>query len=256
MSARRDRAKEAMDLAEVERALSEAGLTQRGAFHPRAGDGVPVAMAGSPTLTVVLAGNAGPRMWERFRVARGAGSLTLDAWSEATLSELATRLQARAVFPFQRPWLPFQRWAMAAEPCHRSPLGLLIHPQYGLWHGYRGALLFATRIELPQQADPGSPCATCASQPCLSACPVGAFSDSGYDVPACARHLAHDPEPACMRKGCLARHACPVGSEFRYLPEQAHFHMQSFLRNHHPDRAHSPASGPMWLGLDPNQTTG
>ena len=27
--------------------------------------------------------------------------------------------------------------------CHASPLGLLIHPDYGLWHGYRGALLFA-----------------------------------------------------------------------------------------------------------------
>jgi ferredoxin len=246
-----------LDLAEIEGALTDAGLAARGAFHPAPGDGVPVATAGSPARTVVLAGNAGPRMWERFSACRGARPLTLDAWSETVLGELAARLEARAVFPFQRPWLPFQRWAMAAEPCHPSPLGLLVHPRYGLWHAYRGALLFAARIELPQRARAESPCATCVSQPCLSACPAGAFSPSGYDVPACARHLARTPEPACMDVGCLARHACPVGGAYRYAPGQARFHMQSFLRKHHPDgavRVESPPAGTRWEGLDPNQT--
>jgi hypothetical protein len=226
-----------VDLAEIEHALDEAGLTQRGAFHPLASDHVPDAAAGAPTLTVVLAGNAGPRMWEAFDAARGELGLTLDAWSEVVLSGLATRLQARAVFPFERPWLPFQGWAMRAEPCHPSPLGLLIHPRWGLWHGYRGALLFAVRIELPSPVRAASPCATCVAQPCLSACPAGAFSASDYDVPACARHLASTPEPACLGIGCLARHACPVGGEFRYAPDQARFHMQSFLRNHRHDVA-------------------
>jgi epoxyqueuosine reductase QueG len=137
---------------------------------------------------------------------------------------------------------------MAAEPCHRSPLGLLVHPRYGLWHGYRGALLFATRLDLPQRVSAGSPCAACAGRPCLAACPARAFTAAGYDVAACARQLAGTPEPACMGIGCLARHACPVGSEHRYAPAQARFHMQSFLRNHHPDgasRAQPAAAGPM-----------
>ena len=237
-----------MSLAEIEEALRGAGLAARGGFHPVAGDGVPDAAEGSPTRTVVLAGNAGPRMWEAFAAARGAGPLTLDAWSQTVLTGLASRLRARAAFPFQRPWLPFQRWAMRAEPCHPSPLGLLVHPRYGLWHAYRGALLFAAEVELPQWTRAESPCADCAARPCLSACPAGAFSDSGYDVPACARHLARAPEPACMDIGCLARHACPVGSDHRYAPAQARFHMRSFLRNHDPGRATGvpPAeAGPM-----------
>ena len=45
-----------------------------------------------------------------------------------------------------RPWLPFQQWARKAEPVHVSPLGVLIHPDYGLWHSYRGALCFDTRL--------------------------------------------------------------------------------------------------------------
>ena len=178
--------------------------------------------------------------------ARAGGSMTMDEWSRRVLTGLALRLGARAVFPFERPYLPFQRWAMRAEACHPSPLGLLIHPDYGVWHGYRGALLFAATIGLPPPDCRASPCASCADRPCLSACPVGAFDGTAYDVPACAGHLAGEPEPACMDTGCLARHACPIGRDYRYTPEQARFHMQSFLRNHRPqDEAQlaSPRAG-------------
>jgi ferredoxin len=231
-----------MNLGEIERALQDAGLTPRGAFHPAASDGVPLLATEASVRTVVLAGNAGPQMWRAFDAARAAGVMTLDAWSARVLTELATRLGARAVFPFERPYLPFQRWAMRAEACHGSPLGLLIHPDYGLWHGYRGALLFAATLELPPPDRRASPCASCADRPCLSACPVGAFDGTAYDVPACARHLARNPEPACMDVGCLARHACPIGRDFRYTPTQARFHMLSFLRNHRPrsDANHEP----------------
>ena len=30
-----------------------------------------------------------------------------------------------------------------------SPLGILIHPDWGLWHSYRGALAFRERLDLP-----------------------------------------------------------------------------------------------------------
>lgn len=223
-----------MDLNEIERSLQDAGLTPRGAFHPGSDDGVPQLAANAPVSTVVLTGNAGPRMWRAFDAARAGGAMTLDEWSMRVLTELAMRLGARAVFPFHRPYLPFQRWAMRAEACHPSPLGLLIHPDYGVWHGYRGALLFAAAIELRPPDHRVSPCASCADHPCLSACPAEAFDGTTYDVPACARHLAGEPEPACMGIGCQARHACPIGRDYRYTPEQARFHMQSFLRNHRP----------------------
>ncbi|MCJ7838615.1 MAG: hypothetical protein MUP61_05320 [Burkholderiales bacterium] len=221
-----------MDLEQIEHCQQEAGLTTRGAFHPAASDGVqPLALA-APARTVVLAGNAGPHMWRAFDAARADGAMTLDQWSEGVLSKLAARLGARAVFPFERPYLPFQRWAMRAEACHPSPLGLLIHPDYGLWHGYRGALLFAAAMALPPPDYRASPCASCADRPCLSACPVGAFDAKGYDVPVCAHHLSSAPEPACMDVGCLARHACPVGRDYRYAPAQARFHMSAFRKKH------------------------
>ena len=223
-----------MELDAIEAALRDAGLTPRGAFHPEAGDGVPPLAADAPARTLVLAGNAGPQMWRAFDAARAAEPMDLDQWSARVLGDLAARLGARAVFPFERPYLPFQRWAMRAEACFPSPLGLLIHPDYGLWHGYRGALLFAAAIGLPPPDRRASPCASCADRPCLAACPVGAFDGAAYDVPACARHLARTPQTDCMAGGCLARRACPVGGDYRYAPAQARFHLQAFRREHAP----------------------
>lgn len=221
-----------MTLDEIELSIREAGLTPRGAFHPQAGDGVPELRDGMPAQTVVIAGNAGPQMWRAYDSARAIEALTLDLWSQRVLDALAGQWGARAVYPFGRPYLPFQRWAARAESCHVSPLGLTIHPDYGLWHGYRGALLFARVLELPAPRERASPCDSCVGRPCLAACPVGAFDAAAYDVPACVRHLADQAGCECMQRGCLARHACPIGGAYRYVPAQAQFHMRAFLRDH------------------------
>ena len=113
---------------------------------------------------------------------------------------------------------------------HPSPIGLLIHPHWGLWHAYRGALVFERRIELPAIEPKASPCEACAAKPCLSACPVHAFSGGSYDLDACVSHVRSAAGVACREGGCLARRACPVGDEFRYLPAQARFHTEAFLR--------------------------
>ena len=215
----------------IYQALREVGLTPRGAFHPSLEDGVPDLADGQPAATLVLAGNAGPSMWDAFSKARDPSQDLLDDWSRDVLEPLAKALGAGALFPFQKPHLPFQRWAQRAEACHASPLGMFIHPDHGLWHGYRGALAFVERLDLPGPDNRPSPCDSCSDRPCLNTCPVGAFSaESAYDVPACARHLDRPEGEDCMSLGCRARRACPAGAEARYHPDQAAFHMKAFLR--------------------------
>jgi epoxyqueuosine reductase QueG len=109
-------------------------------------------------------------------------------------------------------------------------LGILIHPEYGLWHAYRAALLFAESIELPPRADARSPCDTCAGKPCLSACPVHAFTNTGFDDRACTGHITQAAGRPCMDGGCLARNACPVAPALRYGAPQLQFHMAAFRR--------------------------
>lgn len=223
---------------DVREAARSAGLACRGGFYPKPGDGVPNLPDGRPARTLILLGNAGPAMWKAFRA---AGDPLLDGWSHRIIADLAAALGAHALFPFERPYLPFQRWACRAEPCFHSPLGILIHPDYGLWHGYRGALAFAGRLELPPIDGRANPCGGCPERPCLRTCPVAAFSPDGFDVGACAAHVGSPQGPDCLELGCRARRACPVGRAFRYRPAQAEFHMRSFERRHRPrDRAEAP----------------
>ena len=204
----------------------------RGGFHPMPEDGVP----GDPG-TAILVGNAGPALWTVFGRHRRDEPHPLNAWTRRVLGAAARSLGADVVFPFDGPpYHPFQRWAAKAEPVHVSPIGPLIHAEFGLWHAYRGALLFAERLALlPGEAHP-SPCQGCAGKPCLGACPVGALEDGRYDVPACVAHLSTPAGRPCLEGGCLARHACPVGREFAYAPDQAQFHMESFLAAQRPTR--------------------
>jgi hypothetical protein len=213
--------------------LARAGLAFRGAFHPAADDAVPPLGPGRPAQTLVLAGTIGGSLWPTFstspEIADGAPD-PLDRWTRRVLSRLADALGAIALFPFGGPpHLPFQRWAMRAEPVAPSPLGILIHPDHGLWHAYRGVLAFAERLDLKPPDRRPRPCDSCADRPCLSACPAGAFTGARYDVPRCLAHIAAPAGQDCMGRGCRARLACPIGRTLAYSSDQAHFHMAAFL---------------------------
>ena len=177
---------------------------------------------------------AGRRGWDAFAAAPEVGDGRddpLDRFSRRVVDRLAQEFGAVALYPFGGPpdW-PFQQWAQRAEPVNPSPVGLLIHPDYGLWHSYRGALGFFEAMELPPFEPRPSPCLACSGKPCLSACPVGAFGASGYDVPACADWLRQPFGADCMERGCRARRACPAGREHAHEPSQASFALRAFLR--------------------------
>ncbi len=224
-----------MHLSEINDAIRQCGLTPRGAFHPQPEDQAPEVAPGTVARTIVLAGCAGPDMWRAFATAVDPEPDGLDVWSRAVLDDLASTLGGRAVYPFERPHFPFQRWACRAEPCHSSPLGILIHPDHGLWHSYRGTIAFAERLDLPPPDRRPSPCDKCAERPCLDACPVDAFSGDSFDVQTCASYLALRNTGDCLVYGCRARRVCPVGRSYRYEPAQAQFHMAAFLRAHRHD---------------------
>jgi len=205
-------------------AIRRAGFVPLGWFAPGDEDKLPDA-----ARFVILIGNAGPDMFRRFARERDPDRDLLDDWTRDVVSRLAADVGARCVFPFDRPYPPMLTWARRGGGGHVSPLGLNIHPVYGLWHAYRAALLFPVAFDLPLQSAGSHPCESCATKPCLATCPVGAFSTKGYDVAACAAHIATPAGQACMDGGCLARHACPVGQGFAYTPQQARFHMRAFL---------------------------
>jgi hypothetical protein len=214
-------------------ALKPHGLRLSGGFAPGPQDDVPPLDDARPARTLYLVGHAGPAMWAAFSRSAPADDHPLDRWSRQVLDDVAGRFGGLALLPGDGPpWLPFQRWAQAGDAVYPSPIGLLIHPEYGLWHGYRGALAFAESLPLPIRDPRPSPCESCAQRPCLSTCPAGAFGPEGYDVPACTGHLALPAGADCLQTGCRARRACPVGRDYHYPADQAALHMAAFFRAH------------------------
>ena len=212
-----------VDYSTIEAELKPHGLMPRGGFHTLPYDEL-------DGQTVVLVGHAGPAMFRAFSAAREDVPNPLDHWSRQVIGSAAAKLGATAMYPFERPLRPFQQWGKRAESLHASPIGLMLHPQWGLWHGWRGALLLRERIELPARVETPNPCDTCAEKPCLTACPVDAFGPDGFDVVGCRAHVS-GPGTQCRGFGCQARHACPVGRDYAYLPEQASFHMAAYSRD-------------------------
>jgi ferredoxin len=208
----------------------------RGGFRPTGGDGVPALPNGKSATVLWLVGIAGSTFWPHFKQSeyyRDGLANPLDRWSAAIGDALAERYAGLALYPFRGPpFYPFHEWASRAEPLERSPLGLLLHPQFGLWHAYRFALA------LPSVA-PGDindavmlktvdVCLQCSAKPCLSACPVDAFDGIAYNSRACIAHVRGPDGSRCLQAGCLARGACPAGTAFHYVPEHAAFHMRHF----------------------------
>ncbi|RUX53695.1 4Fe-4S dicluster domain-containing protein [Mesorhizobium sp. M7A.F.Ca.US.014.04.1.1] len=215
-------------------ALLANGLVLRGGFNFTPSDAPPTGSSGAPAAAVLLVGQAGAaplphflRWWEQQPQAIAN---PLDTWSREVIGAVAQDFGARAISPSDKPYLPFQQWAMRAEGLKPSPLGILMHPRYGLWHAYRGVLLFDD--EIPVQVAEAAPhlCDSCAEKPCLKSCPVDAYSVQGFAYQSCLAHVGGANGEPCRSGGCLDRNACPYGTGYRYPPEVQAFHMASFAR--------------------------
>ncbi|MBO6756876.1 MAG: hypothetical protein JJ902_11165 [Roseibium sp.] len=225
-----------MDMAAATRLskrLSAAGFLGLGGFHPLPEDRVPDAGADRPARTVLMIGSAGPAFWQAFQNAPEAGDgipHPMDRFTRRVLTDIADEAGLVPVFAFDGPpYHPFQRWAMRCGGFSQSPIGVLAHRRYGPWIGLRAALVADRHFGEFEAAGTTGPCPECVEKPCLSACPVEAFSlASGYDVAKCRNHVVSASGTDCLT-GCLSRRACPVGQDHAPLPDQGRFHMRTFV---------------------------
>lgn len=178
--------------------------------------------------TLMLIGPDEPSFWPIFTQSpefRDDQPDPLDRWSRRILDQIATPFGAIPLFPFGGPpFQPIMTWALRSGRFWQSPIGFLVHDTAGLFVSFRGVLLVRDQIA-PVKSE--NPCLACHDRPCLTACPVDAFT-AGYNIDACKSHLTVSHGNDCMTHGCRSRRACPVGQGNR-LPAQAAHHMRAFL---------------------------
>jgi len=223
----------------IQNLLKAHGLILLGIMQVSGLDGVPDIARSRPARQLLLIGNGGSSFWPAFsHSAEFQDGLAdpLDRWSKRVGTDLAASLDGRAIFPFDGPpYPPFLSWAGKTGQVVPSPISMFIHAKFGLWHAYRFALALSEPQDgFPAEAQFRSPCLDCKDQPCLKACPVSAFTNNSYQVDQCMDYLVSDTETACRRLGCEARRACPVGSEYSYMPAHAKFHMDAFVKTYQP----------------------
>lgn len=215
-----------MTLDRLSTAVSEHGLMLMGAFHPDKAEGM-----AQDAGTIVLLGPS-PDFWPIFK---SSPEFThpdpIDRWSTRVITSLANRFDAVPVFPFGGPpYAPFLRWAKLTGRAWDSPVGMLVHDTTGLMVSYRGALLFSEPLDLPGVV-PAKPCDTCSDRPCLTACPVAALGQNGYDIPVCTAFLDTDAGKDCMNRGCHVRRSCPASRGAGRHEDQSAHHMRIFRGN-------------------------
>ena len=213
-----------MDKFTLEKDIHSAGLIILGELEVTDTDPVPI-----EAQSILLLGPDEPNFWEIFKESEEFNDLEanpLDRWSKRVIDNIAWQNKCTALYPFGgKPYKPFFSWALRSGSVWSSPVHLAVHKDKGLFVSFRGALAINQSKKNNQSFE--NPCTKCPA-PCLSACPVDAFTEVGYDVVTCKDHISSLDSSNCKSLGCNTRRACPVGANLRSF-EQSSFHMEKFL---------------------------
>lgn len=179
------------------------------------------------TRTLLMIGPAEPGYWGHVRTQQEWGEADpIDRWSRRVIGGIACEIGAKALFPFGGPpYHPFYQWALRTGRVWDSPVRLLVHSDQGLMVSFRGALALKEQMEVPGPL--ARACDSCA-KPCLTACPAGALTGAGYDVPRCHGFLDTASGQDCMDQGCAVRRACPLSQTYARMPDHSAYHMRQF----------------------------
>jgi epoxyqueuosine reductase len=192
--------------------------------------------------SVILVGFAGRKFWEMLQgflkenpEFRDTREDWIDDYTILRFMHAATILEDKKAnyemaFPFGSGGfsLDFSKLGELGGVGVRSLMGILIHPEYGLWISLRGTII--TDLEFNQYDEPLSyfnPCPHC-SKPCISACPANTVSENGWDYTTCMKFRLSDNT---CRDNCASRRACPFGKEHQYSEEQLAHHHKFVLRS-------------------------
>lgn len=211
--------------------LNEAGLNRQAIFNladlpadireklaPQAGE-----------RQLILLGHGGRRLWECVTASAPDSEHPIDDYCVATVRQLLADYfpdrRYRILYPGDQP-IGLQALGQLAGWHHPSPFMIGVDAQWGSWHAYRAAILSDSDFPAQAPVDRDSaaktlpPCQRCAEQACIATCPAGALADGKFDLARCSTYRLQPNSPCAFT--CLARLACPVGSEHRYDAAQLH----------------------------------
>jgi epoxyqueuosine reductase len=205
-------------------ALDRCGLNRHAVFDLADLPGDIVGSIASDTAgyrQLILIGHGGKALWESVTKSGIGGADPIDEFTLRTVRQWMAEFQPdhryAILYPGPQP-VALQRLGALAGWHHASPFMLGIDAEWGTWYAYRAIVLANTHFAPSPVVDRISPCATCQTRPCIAACPAASMADGTFSLQKCVAWRKQADSPCAFT--CLARLACPVGSDHRYCIEQ------------------------------------
>lgn len=182
-------------------------------------------------VSILVVGSGGQDMWNHFLADLRAHPehLAEEAHPLDAFVERRVRAADALLGATPRRWffasatadvhLDFRALAQLAGLGRRSRLGLLLHPEFGVWLGLRAACFLPVPLPVTDPVE-GDPCDGCPA-PCIDACPGNAFPGGHWNVDPCAAF--HAAAPTCA-SSCASRSACVVAPHHRYDADEVQYH--------------------------------
>jgi hypothetical protein len=169
---------------------------------------------------LILIGHGGRTLWEAVKKSGIGGADPIDDFTLRTIRQWMTECQPAKryaiLYPGPQP-IALQRLGALAGWHHAAPFMVGIDAAWGTWYAYRAVVLADTHFAPSPAVDHSSPCATCQDKPCIAACPASAMAVGIFSLQKCVTWRKQDASTCALT--CLARVACPVGSDHRYCTE-------------------------------------
>lgn len=182
--------------------------------------------------SLLLIGNSGPDFWRKIPSTYFDRQHPVDDFAADTvtscMAKYADMTTWSLLYPTARYCPPLQSLGKVAGWHYDSPLGLGVNPQWGLWFAYRAVVAVSIDLKYAIRSLFESPCVSCQSQACISACPGSAIAQGqSPDLMRCARYRL-SPASACADT-CISRLSCPVAPDLRYDEAQTNYHYKTAL---------------------------
>lgn len=184
---------------------------------------------------LVLLGHGGQTMWQQLQASQPPATDPVDTYSiqlaQQFIDMYLDAAPSRLLYPTADPYLlPLTQLGELAGWSRPTPLGLGIHPDFGLWFAYRAAFLTSAALQPTapiSNPDAAYACQQCQAKPCIRQCPAQAVQRHQFHLAACVDYRLA-PQSACADR-CLARMACPEAPAHRYSLAQIQYHYQQSL---------------------------
>lgn len=173
---------------------------------------------------LLVFGHAGRLFWEHAESRLPATANPIDDYSVDCVEDYLARAKIdeyEVIYPKDVFALDLRQLGRHLGWQFESPLGIGIHPEFGLWFGYRVVVAANAGLPFTSPISQRHPCEQCVTKPCVTACPAGAVGES-FSLIACTSERIKNASDCATR--CAARLACPVGAQYRYPDVQIDYH--------------------------------